>query len=137
RPRRARRTARAPEPPGRETLASRTTAEWEERLTEAEIPHGPILGVYDALTSDYARTSGILVGMDHPNAAAPDVVASPVRVDGVHSSGAGGRVAPSPALGGNTAEVLRDVLGVDEDRIAELLETSAFVQAEPTEPITE
>jgi crotonobetainyl-CoA:carnitine CoA-transferase CaiB-like acyl-CoA transferase len=112
----------------RDVIARRTTAEWEELLTAGEVPHGPILGVYDALTSEYARTSGILAEMHHPGAGRVQVVASPVRVDGVHAVGPGGSVAPSPRLGEDTSDVLREA-GLDQAAIAELIDSGAVIQA--------
>jgi crotonobetainyl-CoA:carnitine CoA-transferase CaiB-like acyl-CoA transferase len=114
------------EPIVRRVMRSRPNAEWEELLSAAGVPHGPILGVYEALTSEFVQQSGILANMEHPTAGSVDVVSSPVRVDGVHAVGRDGCLNPSPLLGGDTVDILREVLGVDDKRIAELEEDGAI-----------
>jgi crotonobetainyl-CoA:carnitine CoA-transferase CaiB-like acyl-CoA transferase len=94
-------------------LRERTRAEWEMLLDEADVPHGPILDVNEALRQEQLVAREILTNVLHPTAGEVPMVRSPVRFVGDE----GPQFRPSPLLGEHTHEVLRDLLGWDEARL--------------------
>jgi crotonobetainyl-CoA:carnitine CoA-transferase CaiB-like acyl-CoA transferase len=88
---------------------------WIETLLGAGVPAGPINDVAVALNDPHTRARG-LVDDAQPFVRSPlKMPATPPEV----------RSAP-PALGAHTDEVLRDVLGLDDDRIRALRESGAI-----------
>lgn len=78
----------------------RTTSELRALLEEAGVPHAPVNGLIDALTSPYVETRGLVEtrGADTPY----QIVRGPIA--------AGGRTRrPAPELGEHTDEVLAEV----------------------------
>ncbi len=102
----------------RRELASRKRAELLENMSKAGIPCGEVAGLHEALTSRRASEGGLVKTMPHPEAGSVQVMASPLRFDGERLPV---RRAP-PQLGEGTSEVLRDLLGLSEDRLAALKE---------------
>ena len=97
-------------------LAKRPRALLLEKLTAAGIPCGEVLGLLDALRSKRATEAGLVTRQPHPVAGEVDVLAPPYRFDGERLPV---RSAP-PTLGEGTRDVLRSLLGLSEDRLAEL-----------------
>jgi crotonobetainyl-CoA:carnitine CoA-transferase CaiB-like acyl-CoA transferase len=87
-----------------------------ERLSAVGIPCGEVLGLYEALTSSRATSAGLVTRQPHPVAGHMDVMAPPYRMDGERLPVR----LPPPVLGEGTREVLRDLLGYDEQRLADL-----------------
>jgi crotonobetainyl-CoA:carnitine CoA-transferase CaiB-like acyl-CoA transferase len=87
-----------------------------ERLSAVGIPCGEVLGLYEALTSSRATSAGLVTRQPHPVAGHMDVMAPPYRMDGERLPVR----LPPPVLGEGTREVLRDLLGYDEQRLAGL-----------------
>ncbi|MGJ7918563.1 CaiB/BaiF CoA transferase family protein [Massilia sp. LXY-6] len=102
----------------RRELACRKRADLLERMTAAGIPCGEVAGLHEALTSRRASDGGLVKTMPHAEVGSVKVLASPYRFDGERLPV---RSAP-PALGEGTGEVLRDLLGLSEDRLALLKE---------------
>jgi crotonobetainyl-CoA:carnitine CoA-transferase CaiB-like acyl-CoA transferase len=84
-------------------VAPLTTAEAMARLAAAGVPHAPVLGLLDALSSPYVRHRGIVCTVEAPEGNY-GVVQGPLH-DGRPRR-------PAPALGQHTDEVLSD-WGVD------------------------
>ncbi len=97
-------------------LRERPRAELLARLAAAGIPCGEVLGLYEALTSPRARRGGLVTEQPHPVAGHSHVLAPPYRLDGERLPV---RCAP-PQLGEATRELLGELLGLDEARLAEL-----------------
>jgi crotonobetainyl-CoA:carnitine CoA-transferase CaiB-like acyl-CoA transferase len=72
------------------------------RLANAGVPHAPVLGVIEALTTPYVRTRGIVGEVGTPEGAY-QVVQGPLRIASPPR--------PAPALGEHTLEVLTEALG--------------------------
>jgi crotonobetainyl-CoA:carnitine CoA-transferase CaiB-like acyl-CoA transferase len=108
----------------RETLVPQLLAELRsrprklllERLSAVGIPCGEVLGLHEALTSPRAQAAGLVTRQPHPVAGHADVMAPPYRLDGERLPV---RHAP-PLLGEGTAEVLQQLLGFDDSRLAQL-----------------
>ena len=93
-------------------LKTDTADAWRERISAAGVPCGPVRDAAEALASDQAHARGLVVELARDGAPAP-VVASPMRLSATPPAY---RKAP-PALGADTAEVLRERLGWSENRI--------------------
>ncbi len=99
-------------------LRARPRALLLQRLRDAGIPSGEVLGLYEALTSPRAHAAGIVTEQPHPVAGSTHVMAPPYRVDGERLPV---RHAPPP-LGEATQEILERLAGVDAARLAQLRE---------------
>ena len=97
-------------------LAADTVTGWIGRLRAAGIPCGPINTVTQALADPHAAAREMVVEMQHTTAGTVRALGVPFRM---HGTPATIRRAP-PSLGEHTDAVLRDELGYDAARIAEL-----------------
>ncbi len=97
-------------------LAGRTTAEWLAALEPAGVPCGPVNALDQVFADPQVRHRGMRVDLPHPDAGTVPSVASPLRF----SVTAAEHTVPPPRLGEHTLPVLRGLLGLSEQRIAEL-----------------
>jgi formyl-CoA transferase len=105
-----------------ELFRTRTTAAWIDLIGATGTPVGPINDVAAALSSAQAHARRMVQEVDHPTAGrirllgpAAKLGRTPAAID-----------RPPPTLGQHTAEVLRDLLGYDEARIAALCAQGAI-----------
>jgi crotonobetainyl-CoA:carnitine CoA-transferase CaiB-like acyl-CoA transferase len=63
------------------TFCTRTTDEWLSKLSGV-VPAAPVYRVDQALDSDFARASGMVSAVSHPQKGKLRVLANPIRVDG-------------------------------------------------------
>jgi crotonobetainyl-CoA:carnitine CoA-transferase CaiB-like acyl-CoA transferase len=96
-------------------LRTRTTAEWEALLRDAEVPHAPVWTHAD-LFAHPDLAGRLRVEVRDPSGRPVDLVASPFHITGAATPAP---TAP-PALGQHTDEVLRQLLGLSAGRVAEL-----------------
>ncbi len=100
-----------------ERFLTDTQDAWIERLMKAQIPCAPILGIDQVVEDPQVLHRNMIVDVDHPRCGALRMLGDPVKLtpepDGSH-------FAPPPTLGQHTQEVLRDILGLDDDRISKL-----------------
>ncbi|MFM0213719.1 CoA transferase [Paraburkholderia sediminicola] len=87
-----------------------------QRLTQAGIPCGEVLGLHEALTSKRATDAGLVTTQSHPEAGSTHVLAPPYRFDGERLPV---RTAP-PQLGEGTKDVLQSLLGLSDERLSRL-----------------
>lgn len=85
------------------------------------IPVGPILSMKEVSEEPSLRETGTVVEVDHPERGTYLTVGNPIKL-----SDSAVEVVASPLLGEHTDEVLREVLGFDEDDIAEAREQGAI-----------
>jgi crotonobetainyl-CoA:carnitine CoA-transferase CaiB-like acyl-CoA transferase len=98
-------------------LATRSDCEhWLGKLGAAGLPAGPVRSVSEALESSEARERGMVAHVKHPTAGDLRIVGSPYRLSATQVETP---TAP-PLLGQHTEDVLRDLLGYDKTRIADL-----------------
>jgi formyl-CoA transferase len=97
-------------------FSERTLDEWLAMLREADVPAGPVNTVDRALESPQARARGMLQEIEHPTIGPLRLVASPLKLAATPPIM---RRHP-PMLGEHTDEVLRDVMGMDDERLAAL-----------------
>ena len=105
-----------------QAFVSRSTQEWLSVLMAAGIPAGAVNTVDRALESEQAQARGMVQTVPHPAIGPVRMVASPLKL---------GRTPPStrrhpPLLGEHTREVLREVLGLSDDRLTALRERGAI-----------
>lgn len=92
---------------------TRTVAEWETRLREADVPHSPVLGVTAALASPHALARDMVVEVAHATIGPIKLVGRPVKFPGAPQP----PVSAPPVFGQHTVTVLRDELGYTEAQI--------------------
>ena len=99
---------------------TKTKFEAMDILNEYDIPCGPILSMKEIAEERSLRETGTVVEVDHPKRGKYLSVGNPIKL-----SNSPTEVKRSPLLGEHTDEVLRDVLKLDESRIAAILESGA------------
>jgi crotonobetainyl-CoA:carnitine CoA-transferase CaiB-like acyl-CoA transferase len=95
---------------------TRTVAEWQERLTQADVPHAPVLGLNAALAHPQAVAREMVVTAEHATVGAMKVIGRPVKFPGAKQP----PVTAPPTIGQHTETVLRDLLGYGDAEIAAL-----------------
>ncbi len=105
-----------------EVFLTRTYEEWEALLLANDIPVGAINNLAQVVEHPQVKARGALVSFDHPQAGKVRMVATPVRL----SRTPGTVSTPAPTLGQHTDEVLRDVLGMNAEKIAALRATGVI-----------
>ncbi|MDM0042899.1 CoA transferase [Variovorax dokdonensis] len=97
-------------------IRERTRQHLLDRLREAGIPCGEVLGLYEAMQSPRTAQTRLLHHFDDPDAGAQAIHAPPYVMDGSRCEV---RHTP-PGLGQHTDEVLLELAGVDALRLHEL-----------------
>ena len=105
-------------------LEGRTKAEVVERLLGADVPCAPVRSIEELVADPHLESRGMLNDLPNQSTGREEipVPGMPIRFSGSDRP----TVVPAPLLGEHTEEVLRDVLGYDEERLAALHEQGAF-----------
>lgn len=111
-------------------LRQRTRSEWDEILSAADVPFGPILDVVEALAQESVVERGVMQSFVHPDAGKVEVIGSPIRFKG---QGERTPLQPPPRLGEHTQEILSGLLDYDAETISRLLEKGVI--EEHTQPL--
>lgn len=102
----------------RAALVTRTTAEWIELFDRHNIWSGPVLNYAELEKDPHVCATSMIVQIPHPN---PKIGQYRQANVPVQMSGTPMRIERhAPMLGEHTAEVLSEILGLDEQRIADL-----------------
>jgi len=99
-----------------DALKGRGKHEWVTLLNAATVSCGPLNTMADIEQDPHVGERGLIATMQHPTVGPIHAAASPLRLS---ASPVSYRIAP-PLPGEHGDEILRDVLGLDEARIAEL-----------------
>jgi crotonobetainyl-CoA:carnitine CoA-transferase CaiB-like acyl-CoA transferase len=100
----------------RELTREKTVTELVDLFTEYNVPHAPILGIRDALAQPQAVAREMVVETDHAILGKIPIVNRPIKFPGDPQPVP---QAP-PVLGQHTDEILRDILGLTAEKIAQL-----------------
>lgn len=99
---------------------------WGPLMFDAGIPCGPLRTVGEAMTAPETVDRKVISRIPHPVVGWLPNIASPMHLSGNPLA----QPTPAPALGGDTEQVLAEMLGYNDDRIAQLRAAGAF-GAEP------
>lgn len=99
-----------------EMVKTRSKTAWIDALEAAGVPCGPINDLAEVFANEQIVARGMEVALPHPCGADVKLVRNPVRMSATPPDA---RTAP-PLLGAHTDDVLRDMLGYDDARIAAL-----------------
>ncbi len=99
-----------------EMVKARDKADWIGALEAAGVPCGPINDLDEVFDNEQVVARGMQVSLPHPCGADVKLVRNPIRMSATPPDA---RTAP-PLLGAQTEDVLRDMLGYDDVRIAAL-----------------
>jgi crotonobetainyl-CoA:carnitine CoA-transferase CaiB-like acyl-CoA transferase len=99
-----------------EVFKERSTAEWQERLTQAEVPHAPVLSYPQLFSLEQIAARNMKRTVRDHRGQEVDLLGSAFHLEGAALPS----TAMPPRLGEHTEEVLSNVLGVDAARLAEL-----------------
>lgn len=105
-----------------EAFSAQPWSHWAPKLRAANVPHGQVKTLSEALTSDEVRSRDLVTRIPHPVKGWIPNIASPIRMSRTPAVAS----QAAPAVGAQSEEVLREVLGYDEERIAALREAGAF-----------
>jgi len=105
-----------------ETFVKQPWSYWAPRLRAANVPHGQVRTLGEALASDEARARGLVTRIPHPVKGWIPNLETPIRMSQTPA------VTPTaaPALGADTEAILRDVLHYDAHRAGALRAAGAF-----------
>ena len=99
-----------------EFTRQRPVQELVELFTRYEVPHAPLLGIKEALAQPQAVAREMVVQTEHATLGKIPIINRPIRFPGEQQPVPN---AP-PVLGQHTDEILRDVLGLTSEQIAQL-----------------
>ena len=91
------------------------------RLNEHDVPCGPILDMREIAEERGLRETGTVVEVDHPKRGKFLTVGNPIKL-----SDSPTEVKRSPLLGEHTGEILRTLLGLDDDEIEDAQKEGAI-----------
>ncbi len=114
---------------GRE-FAQHPFAHWQSRMREAGVPCGIVRTVGQALRSAETQARGTVTWIEHPTAGPIPNIAPPWRFADTPVADP----VAAPRVGEHTHEVLRQVLGLNDARLAELAAQGAFGAAAESAP---
>jgi crotonobetainyl-CoA:carnitine CoA-transferase CaiB-like acyl-CoA transferase len=97
-------------------MKTRRKYDWLPALEAAKVPCGAINNLAEVFADPHVRERGMVHQWQHPLAGTVDLVASPLKLSATPVR----TDLPPPLLGQHTEQVLREVLGWDEARVAAL-----------------
>ena len=105
-----------------EMVKTRSKHEWIELLEAAGVPCGPINNLAEVFEHEQVVARGMQVDLPHPSGATVKLVRNPIRMSETPPQA----LSHPPTLGEHTDDVLRRVLGYDDEAIATLRERSVI-----------
>jgi len=104
----------------KEIFRTKTTAQWLA-LLRGHVPCAPVHSLEEALDDEQVRAREMIVSYTHPLFGQLRMVGCPIKIEGVQP-----RYEPASALGADTADVLRDLLGLSNAEIHDLARAGAI-----------
>ena len=105
-----------------EAMGKKTTDEWLAILEPYGMPVGPLNTVGQAVGSEQIRARGMIAQPQHPRIGAIPMADSPLRHMSRTPAAVGG---PGPDFAQDSVKVFRELLGIDEASLAELVKAGA------------
>ena len=102
-------------------FAAKTTAEWLDALVASRVPCAPVKSIAEALDDPQVHARSAVTAYDHPVLGRVAMPASPFVFDGDRPA-----PRPGPVRGADTAELLRDLCGYDDEQLMALSREGAF-----------
>lgn len=103
-------------------FATRPADEWLAELEAADVPASAVNDVSMVFDNPQVQHRGMLTHAHHPVTGDMPLLRNPIRMSGTPI----GEATPPPMLGQDNDEVLRDLLGYDEARIAALRDAAVL-----------
>ena len=108
------------------TLLNKFAASYTKRevmaiLNPLDVPCGPIMSTEDLANDEHVRGRNMYVELDHPQRGKWFNVGMPIKL-----SASPAKIERSPLLGEHTDEVLKNVLGYDDAKVAAMKSAGAF-----------
>jgi crotonobetainyl-CoA:carnitine CoA-transferase CaiB-like acyl-CoA transferase len=97
-------------------MKRRTTRQWQDALVAADVPHAPVWDYAELFAQPQGEARGWRVTVRDPHGQPVDLLGPPFRIAGTQLP----TLAMPPELGQDTDEVLRELLGLDENRLRQL-----------------
>jgi crotonobetainyl-CoA:carnitine CoA-transferase CaiB-like acyl-CoA transferase len=104
---------------------TRTREEWIALFLEANIAGGPVNRVDEIPSDPHFAARDNVYSVEQPETGPLMLLSTPIKIEGQRFS-----AGPAPFVGQHTEEVLRQVLALDDDRIAQLRETGAIAMSD-------
>lgn len=101
---------------------TRTVADWLERLRAAGVPAAPVNHFDRAFAEPPVAEREMIVEYDHPDVGKVRLPGNPIKVSGMTGTISN----PAPRLGEHTDAVLRELLSLTPEQLAELREQGAI-----------
>lgn len=98
----------------RDAFRTRTNDEWLERL-RGHVPIAPVYSVAEALEAEQVLAREMVIAYEHPTFGTLRQVGCPIKIDDLEP-----RYGPASPLGADTADLLRDLLAMSAEQVAEL-----------------
>lgn len=97
-------------------LRGKTVAEWLQLCARADVPAGPVNTIDKVFVDPQTLARGMLLQMPHPTLGTVPLAGTPLNLSATPAQ----MRLPPPLLGEHTDTILRTVLGLEDDTIAEL-----------------
>ncbi|XP_069668552.1 succinate--hydroxymethylglutarate CoA-transferase isoform X9 [Haliaeetus albicilla] len=107
-------------------FSEKATIEWLQLFEGSGVPYGRINNMQQVFSDPQVLHNGLVMEMNHPTAGKIAVPGPGVR----YSEFAVSHPKPPPLVGQHTVEILKGMLGYEDDAIEELLRTGAVAQHE-------
>ena len=107
----------------REAMLTDTRANWEKRLSEADVAFAPIRSIEEAYTADDVVERNMVMELQHGSGETFRVLGSPLKMS---ASPVNENPLPPPMLGEHSHEILQEVLGLDDEAIDALRQSGAI-----------
>ncbi|HSV77860.1 MAG TPA: CoA transferase, partial [Ramlibacter sp.] len=105
-----------------EIFRAKTREQWMAILKEADVPNSPLLELHDAVRSPQVQACESVITLDDGQGHTAQVIRSPMHSEAWDET----PTSFPPGLGAHTQHVLRDVLGLSTEQVAELDQAAAF-----------
>lgn len=99
-----------------EILSTNTTAHWLALLEAKRIPCAPVNNFSDALSDPQVLHRNMVVEISHPNGETTMAPGNPIKLSRSHED----TFSPAPLVGQHTEDVLKELMGYQDKKIAEL-----------------